>query len=509
MARGSKSAWDGAVFGVLFLLVLSWLSPARTRAESPERGASPPNLLILIGDDLAAWTLGIDGNSRAATPRIDALAHQGVWFARAYCNSPVCTASRQSLITGKLPHAVGVTRLPTPLPDSALTLGDWLSALGYETAAYGKMHFNGPSPHGFRERLDRSDWQAHLKAHPPEGGDQRKPWRPFRDPAAVWLNAACESAGLPESAMETTYYADRAIEFFQRPHDRPFALIVSAYDPHSPFRFPSGWEGRFRPDQFETPEMTDLDRRERPRVFQPLTPDDLRGIQAAYYTSQAYLDHQWGRILEALDGSKLGANTLVVCLGDNGYLLGQHGRAEKHCFYEQAVRVPWILRWPGHVPQGRRIDDLVEMVDVLPTVLHLLGLPAPPDLQGHDLTDLIGGRSGAHGRDVVFSEYLENEEAMVRSDRYKLIVGTGQRVRQDGYETDNPLPGPYERLYDLTADPAETTNVADRAGLAEVKARLLRHLYQRLVTTRAGLEPIPPGLSPIEAVRRCLVPPDL
>src|SRR6516162_6699094 len=112
-------------------------------ATSAERAG--PNLLIVVGDDHGGGTLGIEGDPRRATPRLDALARAGVLFERAYCNSPLCTPSRASLITGMLPHAVGVTQLATRLSDRILTLGEWLRDHGYDTAAIGKMHFNGPS----------------------------------------------------------------------------------------------------------------------------------------------------------------------------------------------------------------------------------------------------------------------------------------------------------------------------------------------------------------------------
>jgi len=121
---------------------------------------------------------------------------------------------------------------------------------------------------------------------------------------------------------------------------------------------------------------------------------------------------------------------------------------------------------------------------------------------------LLKDLPGATGREVVFSEYLENEEAMVRSERYKLIVGTGRRRRQDGYDTGRPLLGPYERLYDLATDPAETTDVSARPDLAATLAELRTRLHDRLVTTRLGLEPVPPGLSETEAIHWCLVPRD-
>jgi len=487
------------------------VGPTRPHPTRPATGTPKgPNILILVGDDHAGGTLGIDGDPRRATPRLDALARQGVRFDRAYCNSPVCTPSRQSFITGRLPHAVGVTRLTTPLPDSAVTLGDWLGDLGYDSAAIGKMHFNSPARHGFAERLDTADWARWLKVNPPPGGDRTTRWRPFVDPAAVWLNAACRPFGLPAASMESSYLVDRAIEFLDRHKGPapPFTLVVGFPEPHSPFKFPDEWAGRFRPDQFSAPPVSDAERLDQPKIFAGLTPEEIRGINTAYYTSVSFLDHQVGRILDALDASGLARDTIVVYLGDNGYMLGQHGRIEKHCSYEPAVRVPLILRWPGRIPADRRVTDLVELVDLLPTLLGLAGLPAPPDLHGRSLQGLALGEPGAKGRDVVVSEYLENEEAMARSDRYKLVVSTGARARQDGYATGRPLPGPSERLYDLEADPGETTDLHARPDLAPVVADLRRKLLDRLASTRGGREAVPPGLSEAEALRWCLIPRD-
>ena len=442
---------------MMLLIHAGSISPARSQAGPGPAGKveDRPNLLLIIADDHGGGTLGIEGDPRHATPSLDAMARQGILFERAYCNSPLCTPSRQSLIAGKLPHAVGVTQLTTRLSDEVLTMGEWFRDLDYRTAAIGKMHFNGPSAHGFALRLDTSDWLEHLREHQPRGGDHRRPWRPFQDPAATWLNAGCLPSGLPVESMQSTYYADRALEFLREygRGDRPFALIVSFYDPHSPFHFPDGWKPRFQPEDFPVPPVSDRDRREQPSVFASLTPDEVRGIQAAYYTSLSFVDAQVGRLVRGLDELKLSDRTLVVYVGDNGYMLGQHGRFEKHCFYEPSVRIPLIVRWPGSLPGDRRIGEMVEMVDVLPTILHLMKQPAPPGLQGMDLKPLIHGEPGARGHDAVFSEYPENEEAMIRTGRFKLIVGTGRRQRTDGYETGRPLPGPYQRLFDLVQRP--------------------------------------------------------
>lgn len=507
-------SWTAALIlvGVVVLAVSAPFRGLATRraraARHPSARATGPNLLILIGDDHAAHTLGSLGDPHGATPRIDALARQGVQFRRAYCNSPLCTPSRQSIITGKLPHAVGVTRLQTPLPESAVTLGDWLGDRGYATAAIGKMHFNSALKHGFDERIDSPEWEKWLKAHPPAGGDRRRPWHPLRDPASVWLNSEARPVGLPDSAMEATFFADRAAAFFERHKAGPFALVVGFNEPHSPFKFPDDWAGRYSPDQFKVPPTTPADRAAMPKVFKDLTPAQVRGIQAAYYTSISYVDSKVGRILDALDASGLADNTIVVYLGDNGYMTGQHGRFEKHCFYENAIRIPLIVRWPRGLPSGKRVDDMVEGIDLLPTLLDLMGIDRPPGVQGRSMADLIRGKPGEEGRSYVFSEYLENEEAMICDSRYKLVVGTGRRRRRDGYETDDPTPGPYERLYDRQDDPNEDVDLSARPEFADTRRWLIDALHERITNGRNPGDMPPAGLDKLETIRRCLVPKD-
>ena len=165
----------------------------------------------------------------------------------------------------------------------------------------------------------------------------------------------------------------------------------------------------------------------------------MKGIQAAYFTSLSFVDSRIGRLIEALDQTGLSEQTLVVYVGDNGYMLGQHGRFEKHCFFEQAVRIPMIMRWPGHVESGRARHgpgrDGRRHADGASSDA-LAGASGSP---GAGPLPLLESKPGARAHDVVFSEYLENEEAMVRSARYKLIVCTGRRLREDGYRTARAL----------------------------------------------------------------------
>lgn len=507
MSRRISTARFGVQTGVVFGLVVWGVCGGVVRAEARDR----PNLLVLIADDHAAYALGANGDNHGATPNLDRLTREGVSFARAYCVAPVCSASRQAFLTGRYPHAVGVTLLTTPLDEETITLADWLRMFGYRTAAIGKMHFNNAKGHGFDERVDTPHWRRALAEEASRLGvpvPERRPWRPFAVPAAEWLNAANASSGLHADNEEASFFKSAACDFLARHVDQRFALVVSFHEPHSPFVYPQEWEGLYRPEQFSVRFVSESDRLEQPEIFAPLSAADVRGIQAAYYTSLNFMDHQIGMILDELDRLGLAENTIVVYFGDNGYLLGHRGRFEKHVLYEPAVRVPLMVRWPGRFPGARRHVEMVELVDVFPTLLDLMGLAVPSELDGRSFAGLIRGEPGARGRDHVFSEYLENEEAMIRSERYKLIIGTGARQRRDGYQTGRPLPGPYARLYDLQDDPQEQRDLAGREQVAAIQAELQCVLADRLARGRREDDRAPAGLSELEAIRWYLRPRD-
>jgi len=373
------------------------LAAAAGSAAAPP--ADRPDIVWIIADDHAAYVTGAYGERRVRTPNIDRLAAEGVRFDRAYCNSPVCTASRQSFLTGRYPRTIGVTQLRTPLPAAELTLAEILSAAGYATAAIGKMHFNSGLRHGFDVIFDAGDyaspdWEGLLAAMP--GGTRALArFRPFLDPARVWLNADHLPFPAPEARMIGTRLAAEAERFLKGVGERPFFMIVSFHEPHSPFHFPL--EDRERPDpaRFVAPAVGPEDAWQIPAIFEDLTEAEKRGIIAAYYTSVEFMDRNVGRVLAALERSGRAERTLVVYFGDHGYMLGQHGRFEKHCSYEPAVRAPLVLRWPGRLRAGAATEALVEFVDLMPTMLDYVGLPTPPTTQGRSLVPVLeGGRIG-------------------------------------------------------------------------------------------------------------------
>lgn len=454
-------------------------------AESPLR----PNVLFLIGDDHAAHVFGAYGNPQARTPNLDRFAASGARFDRAYCNSPVCTASRASFLTGRMPHSVGVTLLKTPLADEPVTLADLLKSVGYSTAAFGKMHFNSNRTHGFDRLYDHPQINQELVSAPalplPEGVLVKPKWQPFKDHARVWLNADALPLGRRREDMPSTRVTKQAVEFLRAQASKaegeraPFFLMVSLYEPHSPFDFPIELAGSFNPEDFEIPEIGPEDDPQIPAIFRELTREEKQGIIAAYYTSAQFLDENMGRVLEALEESGFVDNTLVIYIGDHGYSLGHHGRFEKHCFYEPAVRAPLVIRWPGQSRAGSEVSGLVELIDIYPTIAEACGTNVPDEVEGLSLRPMLRSPSSIH-RETVFSEYFENEEAMIFDGQFKLIHSTGKRERQDGYTTGSPAIRHSLRLYDLKTDPGEFRNLANDPAYAKELSKLKSEMLRRL-----------------------------
>jgi choline-sulfatase len=475
-----------------------------------------PNLLFLIADDHAGYVLGADGNRLARTPNLDRLAAGGVRLAANYCNSPVCTPSRQSFLTGELPHAAGVTRLPTPLSSEKPTIAKQLQRAGYTTAVFGKMHWNRraePGLHGFEIALaDQAGYQVHnerVQPRPAPADIRTKPaWRPFRDPARIWLNA--EKLPFPRyhADMRGAFVARWGLEYLKEHRNRPFALWLSFNEPHSPYDFPLEDRDRFDPATFDVPRVGPEDPPQIPLIFRDLTPDEKRGINAAYYTSVEFLDRNVGAVLDGLKELGLAEDTLVVYTADHGYCLGHHGRFEKHCCYDPAMRTPLIFRHPARLRGGRTVRAFTESVDIGPTILEWLEVDPLPASHGRSLVPLLRGSAARH-RDLIFTEYLENEEAAVRTAEWKYTYCTGRRERGDGYKTDNPTPGRYQRLYDLRSDPGEFTNLAGHPQHAATVERLQRALLQRFLDTHPEAGQLPPDLNPDQQLDWFLRPRDV
>lgn len=467
------------------------------------------NVVFIMGDDHAAGVFGAYGNEIIRTPNLDRLASEGVKFNHAYVNSPVCTPSRQSIITGKLPHAAGVTLLRTALAEEEVTIADHLKARGYKTGAVGKMHFNSKLKHGFDYRVNRSDYRNYLSENSLQESassvSTRPPWRPFRDPARVWLNADGRPGKRYDEDSEGTYMAQRAIDFLKKNKEEGFCLWVSYREPHSPFNFPIEYAGKYDPANMPLPPTSPEDEQWMPDVFEGLTKQDKQGIIRSYYTSVEYLDKNVGLVLDAIDNLGLSENTLVVYVGDHGYLLGHHGRFEKHMMWEEAVKAPLVMRGPG-LPSGEE-NALVEFVDLVPTILDLLGEAPMEELQGQSLLPLLTDRTNSH-RNYVFSEFLADNKAMVRTENWKYIFTSGKHDLAQGYATGNPPPGIDHRLYNVQEDPNELNNLADNPRYKGVLKMLQLKMLERFMATHPSADDLPPAASVEEALVWFCEPPE-
>jgi len=471
-----------------------------------------PNFLFILADDHAGYVLGCDGNRDARTPNLDRLASQGMRFAAHHCNSPVCTPSRQSFLTGQLPHAAGVTVLATPLAVDKPTLAKQFKKAGYQTAVFGKMHFNRPAEpglHGFDVVMAEDEitkaWITDVNPRSVAGRTKPAQWRPFRDPARIWLNAEKLPLARFDEDSRGTYIARKAIQYLEENRNRQFALWTSFQEPHSPFDFPIEDRDLFPASRFSVPRVGPEDAWQIPKVFRDLNDGDKEGIAAAYYTSVAFLDRNIGRVLDALGRLRLDDDTFVIYMADHGYDLGQHGRFEKHCGYEPALRVPLIMRYPGRIQKGV-VRNLTEHIDVPATIVDIMGLDPLPVTHGQSLRPYLEGRTPAQPRDHIFSEYLENEEAYIKTFEWKYILCSGKRARKDGYEIDNPTPGRYRRLYDLRNNPGEFTDVGQKHQ--DLVAKFEGLVLDRFRASHPDRESEPPSLTREEAIEFYLRPRD-
>lgn len=469
------------------------------------------HVIFIVADDHTANVIGAYGNKVVRTPNLDKMASEGILFEQAYTSSPLCSPSRQSILTGKYPHATGVSVLRSSFPESQVTIADYLTPQGFKTAIIGKNHFNNTLNHGFEVKIERQDYEKYIVENPirklNDSVKVRPQWKPFKDPASIWLN----SEGLPSAAHDQdqpgTYYAKKAIDFINQNKDDQFLLWIGFEEPHSPFNFPVEFANKYDPESLKLPAGSKEDDRWIPEIFKNLTDKEKKGIIASYYSSVEFLDKNVGLILDAVEKAGLSESTLIVYLGDNGYQLNDHKRFEKHTMWQPSVRVPLIIKAGNKLNKGRRIAGLTEFVDLVPTAIDALGLKPLPTAQGKSiLADIKGQNTGS--KDYVFSEYLEDNTAMVRTARWKYIFATGQQDLGLGYATGYPAPGVTHFLYDQLADPNEAHNRANEKS----KARIISDLQQKMLRTFERTHPLgklPNTLSVVEKLTRYTQPPEL
>lgn len=491
---------------LLVLIALVSCSTPPTQEESSENTFR--NVMLIISDDLATHAVGSYGNDIVHTPNIDRLASEGVRFEKAYANSPMCTPSRATIMTGRYPHATGVTLLRSSLPDSVTTIAEILKSHDFVTGIFGKTHFNSELKHGFDTLVNNAEHRAYLAATTqPAIHDSikvRPQWKPFRDPARIWLNADGATSGNHFEHSLGNFFAKSTLQFVETNKDRPFFAVASFREPHSPFNFSIEYQGKYNPEKLTLPMSSTEDERWVPAEFRDLTSAEKQGITRSYYSSVEYMDRNVGYLLDGLDRLNLAENTLVIFVGDHGYLLNHHGRFEKHMMWEESVTTPLIIR--GY-RQGETVRESVELADLVPTMLAALGLDPLEKIHGKPLQGLLKGEATSH-REYIFSEYLTDNKAMITDGKWKYIFTTGKRDLGSGYETGLGPSGILHRLYNMENDPGETKDLAAKSEYKTDLDRLQKALLTRFRETHPLSHSISEDLSVEEQLVLFCEPPE-
>ena len=445
------------------------------RTPAARRGADSrgrPDILLILADQLTAFALSAYGNRVCRTPNIDALAAGGAVFENAYCNYPLCAPARCALMSGRLPSRVGAYDNAAEFPASTPTIAHYLREAGYYCCLSGKMHFVGPDQlHGFEDRLTTEIYPADFGWTPPASYGEEAP--AAGGPAAGVGDAAviAESGPLART-MQMDYDEEAAHRARQRLYDlarhgdgRPFFMVVSFTQPHDPYVIPRQYWERHRAEDIDPPRVAPIppkrmDPQSREVFFHynlhrsPVDADIARRARRGYYGMAAYVDDKIGELLGTLRDIGAAGRTVVMASSDHGDMLGERGLWFKKTLYDPAIRVPLIVSWPGR-ETVRRSGALVSLCDLLPTLVEIAGGSAGDivaETDGGSLLPLLRGEPAPER--AVFAEHLEGA---TRAPRVMARKGRFKAVFSDAYPP---------QLYDMSADPGETRNLAGKPEFA-------------------------------------------
>ena len=418
------------------LLAIFVLASGGQHAAAADR---PPNFIVIFCDDLGYGDLGCFGSKVIRTPNIDRMAAEGMKLTSFYSTSSVCTPSRSSLMTGCYPRRVNLHQNhrnlcvlfpadPKGLHPSEITIAEVLKAKGYATACVGKWHL-GDQPQFLPTRQGFDTYFGIPYSN--DMGRKNIPLPLMRDEKVI--EAPVKQASL------TGRYTQEVVSFIEANRDQPFFIYLPHTFPHLPLFASERFKGKSK-----------------------------AGI---YGDSVEEIDWSTGQILAALKKHGLDEHTLVLFTSDNGSARGSNAplRGKKGQTWEGGQRVPCVVRWPGRIAAGSTCDQIAATLDLLPTFANLAGGRAPTDrvLDGKNIWPLLAGKKGAKSPHEAFYYYQMDQLQAVRSGKWKLFVEMSSKKRNWGKpEGASPL-----QLYDLEADIAESSNVAD--DHPEVVQRLL------------------------------------
>lgn len=478
---------------------------------------SAPNVLWICTDQQRFDGLGCYGNEKLDTPNIDALAEKGVLFENTYCQSPVCSPSRASFLTGRYPRTCGVRENGQRMPKDERLVTKMFADAGYTVGLSGKLHI-APCHTSVcaagESRVDDGYSVFHWSHHPDFCGVKSNwPTNEYN----IWLRSQGKAynrvpykgspyvyVGVEKEYSQSHWCAEMAIQFiqsFEEYKDHPWMFSLNFYDPHHDFDPAEDLLEKYinRLDESDLPNYEDgeLDGKPKPQrddhcgaygvkgnyEYDKMSKSDHLLVKAAYYAMIEQLDMEVGRVVECLKKTGQYENTIIIFCSDHGEMLGDHGIYLKGgYFYDPMVKVPLILSWPGHFLENVRRSALVELLDLAPTLLEIAGIPQYAGMQGKSFLPLLTDTNAKdYFLEMAYSEYCN---AMRHGDDriYGTMVTDGNYKLVYYHSTDEG------ELYDLVKDPQERKNVYYEAEYGQLKVKMLEVMLDQLAFTA---DPLP------------------
>jgi len=453
---------------------------------------NPPNIVLIMADQLAPHFTGAYGHPIVQTPHMNALSARGTRFDAAYCNAPLCAPSRFSFMSGQLITRIAGYDNAAEFPASVPTFAHYLRQMGYSTCLSGKMHFVGPDQlHGFEERLTTDIYPSdHAWTPDWEAPDERiDKW--YHNMESIREAGVAATTFQIEYDEETAFLARRRIFEYAMKKTEPFAMVISFIHPHDPYVARPEWWDLYDHDTIDLPHSAPGSDPHTKRLMHgfeadkvSVTDDEVRNARHAYYANTSYFDSKVGAMVQALRESDMLDNTVVIVTSDHGDMLGERGLWYKMNFFEHSARVPLIIAGPG-VKQGS-VDAPVSLVDLLPTLLDIAttdDTPAPTlgmPVDGTSLWPLAQGETQGEVQDgrTVIGEYCaecaSHPILMIRRGDYKYIH----------CDVDPP------QLFNLTNDPMERINLANDPAHSDLSRAFADEVRNRWDSEKLRLDVI-------------------
>ncbi|MBS1815061.1 MAG: sulfatase-like hydrolase/transferase [Acidobacteria bacterium] len=465
-------------------------------------GEKMPNILWICTDQQRFDTIQGLSNPLIKTPNLQKFMAESVTFTNTFVQCPICSPSRASFLTGRYPHVTGLRANGQKIRETERLVPRILADFEYNCGLAGKLHLS-PCFGGRNEsRIDDGYslfWWSHDVSDQWPGQNQ---WYNWLDKNGVKIPPPpkhSEVWGMPISPQytQTAWCSDMAIQFMRQQRlFNPWLMSVNIFQPHHPFWPTEEYLSHYDPAKMPAPAYKQGELDNKPKFqrddnkgayggvavsFAKTSDEEHRKITAAYYAMIEQVDTEVGRMLKTLEETGQADDTIVIFMSDHGEMLGDHGMYLKGpYFYDCLTRVPLIIRWPKKFKAGLKVDALVEMIDLAPTLIHAAGLPIPSGMQGQSLMPLLTGETTEH-RDSTFTEYFDANAlynpppicASVRTKKWKLSLYNNLNTGE---------------LYDLEKDPGEYNNLWNTATLKGEQAQMMQLLASRMMGT---VDPIP------------------